>query len=195
MRNGSAMFESNRRLAKRLWNSISPLASSALKTLTSEHQLSVASGDLLLLDGRWYVTHTGLLGLARRKRCAGMNVQPVQAFCDPQAQRWAFQATVYKSKACRGFVGYGDADPPMSHSLCTAPKCVSPKLARSTGPCAKRTESESAPSRRSVPSRSRLDPLPNPRNFLRNLRMETAADGQFASISASSFASINWMPP
>jgi len=111
MRNGSAMFESNRRLAKRLWNSISPLASSALKTLTSEHQLSVASGDLLLLDGRWYVTHTGLLGLARRKRCAGMNVQPVQAFCDPQAQRWAFQATVYKSKVCRGFVGYGDADP------------------------------------------------------------------------------------
>ena len=111
MRNGSAMFKSNRRLAKRLWNSVSPLASSALKTLTTEHQLSVASGDLLLLDGRWYVTHTGLLGLARRKRCAGMNVQPVQAFCDPQAQRWAFQATVYKSKVCRGFVGYGDADP------------------------------------------------------------------------------------
>lgn len=111
MRNESAMFKSNRRLAKRLWNSISPLASSALKTLTSEHQLSVASGDLLLLDGRWYVTHTGLLSLARRKRCAGMNVQPVQAFCDPQTQRWAFQATVYKSKVCRGFVGYGDADP------------------------------------------------------------------------------------
>jgi len=111
MRNGSAMFKSNRRLAKRLWNSVSPLASSALKTLTTEHQLSVASGDLLLLDGRWYVTHTGLLGLARRKRCAGMNVQPLPAFCDPQAQRWAFQATVYKSKVCRGFVGYGDADP------------------------------------------------------------------------------------
>jgi hypothetical protein len=111
MRTGSVMFKSNRRLAKRLWNNISPLASSALKTLTSEHQLSVASGDLLLLDGRWYVTHTGLLGLARRKHCAGMNVKPVQAFCDPQAKRWAFQATVYKSKLCRGFVGYGDADP------------------------------------------------------------------------------------
>jgi hypothetical protein len=26
-------------------------------------------------------------------------------------QRWAFRATVYKSKTCRGFVGYGDADP------------------------------------------------------------------------------------
>ena len=111
MRNESVMFESNRRLARQLWHSISPVASSTLRTLTSEHQLSVASGDLLLLEGRWYVTHTGLLGVARRKRCAGMHVQPVRAFCDPQAQRWAFQATVYKSKICRGFVGYGDADP------------------------------------------------------------------------------------
>ena len=33
------------------------------------------------------------------------------AFCDASAQRWAFAATVYKSKTCRGFVGYGDADP------------------------------------------------------------------------------------
>ena len=111
MRNESVMFESNRRLARQLWHSISPVASSTLRTLTSEHQLSVASGDLLLLEGRWYVTHTGLLGVARRKRCAGMHVQPVRAFCDPQAQRWAFQATVYKSMICRGFVGYGDADP------------------------------------------------------------------------------------
>jgi hypothetical protein len=27
------------------------------------------------------------------------------------ALRWAFKATVYTSDACRGFVGYGDADP------------------------------------------------------------------------------------
>ncbi|MGC2194253.1 MAG: hypothetical protein WA628_06230 [Terriglobales bacterium] len=32
-------------------------------------------------------------------------------FSDPPTQRWAFEATVYKSRACRGFVGYGDADP------------------------------------------------------------------------------------
>src|SRR4029077_5289453 len=110
MRNESVTFESNRRLARRLWHTISPVASSALRKLTSEHQLSVALGDLLLLDGRWYVTHTGLLGVARRNRCAGMHIQPVQAFCDPQAQRWAFRATVYKSKLCRCFVGFGDAD-------------------------------------------------------------------------------------
>jgi hypothetical protein len=32
-------------------------------------------------------------------------------FCDASAHRWAFEATVYKSKSCRGFSGYGDADP------------------------------------------------------------------------------------
>ena len=65
----------------------------------------------MYLDSGWYVTHTGLLGLARRNCCAGIHVQPVPAFCDSSAQRWAFAATVYKSKTCRGFVGYGDADP------------------------------------------------------------------------------------
>jgi len=73
--------------------------------------LSVASGDVLILDGAWYVTHTGLLRLARRKRCAGIHVRPVSAFCDALARRWAFEATVYKSRTCKGFAGYGDADP------------------------------------------------------------------------------------
>src|SRR5439155_4983616 len=38
-------------------------------------------------------------------------VQPVPAFCDIVACKWAFQAIVFKSRSCRGFVGYGDADP------------------------------------------------------------------------------------
>src|SRR5262249_49511243 len=41
----------------------------------------------------------------------GILVQPVSEFCDLKASRWAFRATVYKSRTCRGFVGYGDADP------------------------------------------------------------------------------------
>jgi hypothetical protein len=32
-------------------------------------------------------------------------------FSDPPASRWTFKATVYKSQQCKGFVGYGDADP------------------------------------------------------------------------------------
>jgi len=31
--------------------------------------------------------------------------------CDPVVGRWLFKATVYKSRNCKGFVGYGDADP------------------------------------------------------------------------------------
>ncbi len=74
-------------------------------------RFSVEAGDLLWLDGHWYVTHSGLIRLARRNRCAGIHVRPVPEFSEPSAHRWAFEATVYRSRACRGFVGYGDADP------------------------------------------------------------------------------------
>ena len=63
------------------------------------------------MDGKWYVTHTGLLGLAHRNRCSGIQVQPARPFCNPSANRWVFKATVYKRRGSKGFVGYGDADP------------------------------------------------------------------------------------
>src|SRR5215471_8699580 len=72
---------------------------------------SIAMGDLILLGHGWYVTHTGLIRIARYNRCAGIHVRPVPEFSDPRGQRWAFEATAYKSRTCRGFVGYGDADP------------------------------------------------------------------------------------
>jgi hypothetical protein len=84
---------------------------SATVPFPKRYRLSVESGDLLRLDGHWYVTHSGLIRLARRNHCSGIHVEPVAQFSDPAASRWAFKATVYKSRACRGFVGYGDADP------------------------------------------------------------------------------------
>jgi len=111
MRTARVTFESNKRLARQLWHRLSLPASCALKLLTSEHNLSVAMGDLLLLEGRWYVSNTGLLGLARRNRCTGIHVRPISKFCDPSSQRWAFEATVYKSRTCKGFTGFGDAEP------------------------------------------------------------------------------------
>jgi len=82
-----------------------------LKELTTDHMISVSSGDVLLLEGRWYVTHSGLLRIARRARCSGISVRPVPEFSDPRAGRWAFKATVYRTRNCKGFVGFGDADP------------------------------------------------------------------------------------
>jgi hypothetical protein len=64
-----------------------------------------------MLDDRWYVTHTGLLHLASRSRCAGISVEAITELSDASTRRWAFKATVYKSRGCKGFVGYGDADP------------------------------------------------------------------------------------
>ncbi len=97
--------------AQSLWpNQLTKFQLDQLKVLSERYEFSVAGGDLLIVDGRWYVTHTGLLGLARRKRCAGIHVRPVMEFCDAANCRWAFEATVYKSRTCKGFTGYGDAD-------------------------------------------------------------------------------------
>lgn len=82
----------------------------ALTSLIGNH-LSVAMGDLALIDGRWYVTHSGLLRIAKWHRCLGIHVRVVEKYCDLNSRRWAFEAIVYKSRECRGFVGYGDADP------------------------------------------------------------------------------------
>jgi hypothetical protein len=104
-------FESNRRIAQRIWGNLSFVAINNLQELTERHRFSVASGDLLLISGNWYVTHTGLLSLAARKRCNGISVSPAKDFCDSAAGRWAFRATVYKAENSKGFMGYGDADP------------------------------------------------------------------------------------
>jgi hypothetical protein len=111
MKRSISTFESNRRIAQRIWGSLSVVARNGLRELTEHYNLSVVSGDLLFIAGHWYVTHTGLLHLATRKRCVGIRVTPARELCDAAAGRWAFRATVYKSRACRGFVGYGDADP------------------------------------------------------------------------------------
>jgi hypothetical protein len=104
-------YRNNLEIARNLWGDLSPIAVRCLEDLSRRYLLSIASGDLLYLEGKWYVTHSGLLGIACRKRCLGIQVRPAIGFCDPAASRWAFKATVYKSRTCKGFVGYGDADP------------------------------------------------------------------------------------
>ncbi|MGO9574883.1 MAG: hypothetical protein ACLPTQ_11210 [Terriglobales bacterium] len=71
----------------------------------------------MLLQTNWYVTHTGLLRLARRNRCSGMRVQFIRELSDPSTRRFAFKATVFTTKTCTGFTGYGDADPSNVSSL------------------------------------------------------------------------------
>jgi hypothetical protein len=98
-------------LARKLWPSASDDALALLGEICAQHHFSITRGDMILIDRGWYVTHTGLLGLASRHRCAGIVVKALEPFCTPQENIWAFEATVFKSKTCLGFSGIGDATP------------------------------------------------------------------------------------
>ena len=114
----SLLARKNAVQAKDLWPAYSSkFLLKVLRELTTTFGFSIELGELRIIDGHWYVTHTGLIGLARRNRCAGVRVLLVREFCDPASSRWVFKATVYKSPRSRGFVGYGDADPSNVSSL------------------------------------------------------------------------------
>jgi hypothetical protein len=117
MKNKSVTFRTNLRFARQLWGELSVATSQAPKQLTQKFALSVAAGDLQFLNGGWYVTHSGLLQLASRRGCRGIETILQEQPSDPVAARWVFKATVYKSAGSRGFVGYGDADPSNVSSL------------------------------------------------------------------------------
>jgi hypothetical protein len=98
----------------RLARGTAPFSSRAidlLASITRDFQFSFKAGELQIINGNWYVTHTGLLRLARRKRCNGIHVEAVDSLCDSAANRFVLKATVFPSKGSSGFVGYGDADP------------------------------------------------------------------------------------
>ncbi len=106
-----ALARRNCREARQKWGELSAHARAALNSFSTQFSLSIAGGDVIWLNGSWYVTHSGLLRLARRRRCAGIDVRLLKSVCDPAASRWTLKATVFKSPKCKGFVGYGDADP------------------------------------------------------------------------------------
>ncbi len=104
-------FQQDLRSAKLMWGSLKKPLRDCLLELLKRHRLSVAAGDVLLIDGRWYVSNSGLLRVANRKHCQGMRIQSLKEFCDVSGSRFAFRATVFTSPTCKGFVGYCDADP------------------------------------------------------------------------------------
>ncbi len=115
---GLSLIRQNIGLARVQWqDKLNPLCLSELKKLSDDSGLSIASGEVLLLDRKWYVTHAGLLRIALRRRCLGIRTTLQKQLCDPIACRWVFKATVYKSPRSKGFVGFGDADPSNVSSL------------------------------------------------------------------------------
>ena len=99
-------FSDNLRFAKRFVSqTLSPVLLEQLRELTRNSSFSLRHGDLVLLSSGWYVTHTGLIRLATRRRCRGIEVHPIPEFSDAKNGRYVFKATVFKSRTCQGFVG------------------------------------------------------------------------------------------
>ena len=111
------LVRQNFRLVKKLYPDLARGDLLRLRELTLTHRLSVSQGDISCIDGRWYVTHGGLLRMALRARCVGIRTTLQERQSDPLASRWVFRATVFKSRRSKGFVGYGDADPSNTSSL------------------------------------------------------------------------------
>lgn len=85
----------NRKDARRRWGSpLNQAHMSNLRELTMQFGFSLAMGDLMLLESRWYVTHSGLIRIAQHNGCVGINVRPALELSDASTRRWAFQATV-----------------------------------------------------------------------------------------------------
>jgi hypothetical protein len=111
MNRNSPVWRFNVRCVRRIWGQLPSTAMNALKQLTNNLAVSVAAGDLQFLENHWYVTHSGLLRIAQRRKCHGIETTIQDHLSDPETNRWVIKATVFKSRNSKGFAGYGDADP------------------------------------------------------------------------------------
>jgi len=111
MNRTSPAWRPNLLAARRIWGQLPVAAINALKQLTKNLAISVAAGDLQFFDNRWYVTHSGLLRIAQRRKCRGIETAIQDHLSDPENSKWVIKAIVFKSRYSKGFAGYGDADP------------------------------------------------------------------------------------
>jgi hypothetical protein len=117
MKRATNAIQAEMRVARRTWSDLGAARMRDLRALLVRYKFSVALGEITRIDNHWYVTHAGLLRLASRRRCNGINTSLRERLCDPAASRWIFRAVVYKGPNSKGFVGYGDADPSNVSSL------------------------------------------------------------------------------
>jgi hypothetical protein len=96
--------------AKKVYIGLTKSQLTNLREVTSTLHLSVRNGELMLVNGKWYVSHSGLLRIAPRRRCCGIETQLDEHMSDASSGRWVFKSVVHTSPS-NVFVGYGDADP------------------------------------------------------------------------------------
>jgi hypothetical protein len=78
-KNNTRLIRHNASLVKKLYPNINRARIQALRDLTKQFSFALAGGDVIQLENGWFVTHTGLVRLARRKRCRGIHVETVDS--------------------------------------------------------------------------------------------------------------------
>jgi hypothetical protein len=112
----SVLAKQNRELAKLLWPHTPNNQFALLRSLTESFAFSIARHDLTQVGGSIYVTHSGLLALARRRRCVGIRVRLLSRWCNAAKSHWIVEATVFTSSGDIGFNGLGEANTSNVHS-------------------------------------------------------------------------------
>src|SRR5579859_6108124 len=95
--NNATLVRQNLKLVKQLYPAMAQRDLLHLRELTRALRLSLSQGEISCIDGRWYVTHAGLLRIALRARCFGIRTVLQERQTDPIVGRWVFRATVFKS--------------------------------------------------------------------------------------------------
>src|SRR5271154_1451842 len=84
------------RAARQAWRDLGVPRLRDLRALLVRYKFSVILGEITRIDSRWYVTHSGLLQLASRRKCRGIRTSVQERLSDPASNRWVFRAVVYK---------------------------------------------------------------------------------------------------
>jgi len=87
MKRATNAIQAEMRVARQTWSDLGAARMRDLRALLVRYKFSVALGEITRIDNHWYVTHAGLLRLASRRRCHGINTSLRERLCDPAASR------------------------------------------------------------------------------------------------------------
>jgi hypothetical protein len=111
MKTSTIFIRTEMKIAREKWTDLGRPKLRDLQALLVKYKFSISRGEIIRIDNNWYVTHSGLLQLASRRKCRGIKTFLQERLCDPAAGRWVCRAVVYRGIKSKEFVGYGDADP------------------------------------------------------------------------------------
>jgi hypothetical protein len=140
MKNTQPLWRENRKEARSRFGGLPPELLRQLKSLSSRFHLEISLGEVQLLDGRWYVTHSGLMSIAQRNKCAGIKSAIVR-LPTPRLADGSFKRSSTRHQDRSVSPVLATPTRAMYRVRFWGPSCASQKLVPLTALCGRRTES------------------------------------------------------